>query len=102
MMGLSTDAYMRTDKFHGNLNQNTRIFIQENAFENVISKMVAIFSRPQWPLDLKYEWVSTPTENIECDYLSMPYSQINYGDTGGWGMGRDIFQNKDLAIPLWR
>ena len=28
-------------------NRNSHIFIQENAFENVVWKMAAIFSRPQ-------------------------------------------------------
>ena len=37
-----------------NFNQNSYIFIQENAFENVVWKTVAILSRPQcviWPND---------------------------------------------------
>ena len=28
-------------------NQNTKLFIQENVFENVVRKMAAILSRPQ-------------------------------------------------------
>ena len=35
------------NKLPGNLNQNSYIFIQENAFENVIRKMAAILSQPQ-------------------------------------------------------
>ena len=35
------------NKFQWNVNRYSYIFIQENAFENVISKMVAILSRPQ-------------------------------------------------------
>ena len=35
------------NKFQWNLNQNSYIFIQENAFENVVWKMAAILSRPQ-------------------------------------------------------
>ena len=31
-----------------NLNRNLYIFIQKNAFENVVWKMAAILSRPQW------------------------------------------------------
>ena len=30
-----------------NLKQNSYIFIQENAFENVVCEMAAILSRPQ-------------------------------------------------------
>ena len=35
------------NKLQWNLNRNLTIFIQENAFENVVWKMVAILSRPQ-------------------------------------------------------
>ena len=35
------------NNLHGNLNQNSCVFIHENAFENVVWKMVAILSRPQ-------------------------------------------------------
>ena len=36
------------NKLQWNINRNSYIFIQENAFENVVWKMAAIFSRPQW------------------------------------------------------
>ena len=36
------------NKFRWNLNQNSYIFIQENAFENVVWEMAAIFSQPQY------------------------------------------------------
>ena len=35
------------NKLQWNFNRYSNIFIQENAFENVVCKMVAIFSRPQ-------------------------------------------------------
>ena len=35
------------NKLQWNLNRNSFIFIQENAFENVVWKMTAILSRPQ-------------------------------------------------------
>ena len=35
-------------KIQGSLNQNFYIFIQGNAFENVVCKMVAILSQPQY------------------------------------------------------
>ena len=31
-----------------NFNRNSNIFVQENAFENAVWKMAAIFPRPQW------------------------------------------------------
>ena len=43
------DTVNRTlgNKLQWNLNRNLYIFIQENAFENVVWKMAAIMSRPQ-------------------------------------------------------
>ena len=35
-------------KLQSNLKWNSHIFIQENAFESVVSKMAAILSHPQW------------------------------------------------------
>ena len=36
------------DKRQWNFNQNTKFFIHENAFENIVCKMVAILSRGRW------------------------------------------------------
>ena len=36
------------NKLQWNLNRNLYIFIKENAFENVVWKMAAMLSRPQW------------------------------------------------------
>ena len=36
------------DKLQWNSNHNTKLFIQENVFENVICEMVAILSRGRW------------------------------------------------------
>ena len=36
------------NKLQWNVNRNSHIFIQENPFENVVWKMAAILSRPQW------------------------------------------------------
>ena len=39
---------MLKNKLDWKLNQNTMIFIQENAFENVVSEMTAILFQPQY------------------------------------------------------
>ena len=52
--------------FQWNLNQNSHIFIQENAFENVVSKMAAIFSRPQ----------CVTNESADIDYMIFTDSYI--------------------------
>ena len=42
------------NKLQWNINQNSYIFIQENPFENVVWKMTAILSQPQWFKGLYY------------------------------------------------
>ena len=47
------------NKFQWHFNQNFKFFIEENAFENVVCKMAAIFARPQsvnmeYLMDTKY------------------------------------------------
>ena len=46
-------------KMPWNINCNLYILIQENAFENVVWKMAAILSRPQY-VNLHYLYVRTP------------------------------------------
>ena len=46
------------DKLQWNLKQNSYIFIQENAFENVVSSMVAILTRPQCVKEVMYQMLS--------------------------------------------
>ena len=41
------------NKLQWNLKRNSYIFIQDNAFENVVWKMAAILPRPQWVKDIK-------------------------------------------------
>ena len=36
------------NQFQWNLNRNSNIFIQENAFEDVVCEMAAIFFRGRW------------------------------------------------------
>ena len=43
------------NKLQWNLNRNSNIFIQENAFESVVCKTVAILSRPQCVKGSKYK-----------------------------------------------
>ena len=47
------------NKLQRNLNQNSCIFIQGNAFEIVVGKMVAILSRPQF--DTSHHWCREST-----------------------------------------
>ena len=39
-----------------NSNRNTKFFIHENAFENVVYEMVAILSRGRW-VKMSFEWI---------------------------------------------
>ena len=46
--GLTIVNQTLTNKLQGNLNQNTNLFIHENASENIVCKMTTILSRPQY------------------------------------------------------
>ena len=51
------------NKILWNSNQNTKLFIQENAHENIVCKMVAILSRGRWvnkipPLSNQSYWLN--------------------------------------------
>ena len=54
------------NKLHWNFNGNSNIFIQENAFENVICEMAPILSRPQ------------------CDTVGCNYFSLSAWDTCFW------------------
>ena len=66
------------NKLQSNLNSNSNIFIQENAFENVICQMVAIFSLPQW-VNMKHADTTalmalTKCQHVLwCNYLERPF-----------------------------
>ena len=45
------------NKFQWNFNRNSSIFIQENAFENVVCQMASILSRPQWVKHWFRKWL---------------------------------------------
>ena len=77
------------NKLQWNLNRNSCIFIQENAFENVVWKMAAILSRPpcvkseqaykyfdisyrcNWRHNFKTQWHSYCEMNLVLSYQNM-------------------------------
>ena len=42
------------NKLHSNLNRNSYIFSPENSFENIVTKIAVILSRPQWVKTIHY------------------------------------------------
>ena len=63
-----------------NLKQNSYIFIQENAFENVVCIMTAILSWPQCVKCVFYEDKAWPMFHIcSCSvvYIIMPYGTVS-------------------------
>ena len=64
-------------KYQWIFHQNYNIFCQENAFENVFRKLVAILSRPQWDncscLVLQFSWVSRSMYRC-CDLMLLQAS----------------------------
>ena len=64
------------NKFQWNFNRNSNIFIQENAFENIVCEMSAILSRPQCVKALLYFIVSgdiTRTNETKATAYFMGY-----------------------------
>ena len=66
------------NKLQWNLNQNSYIFIQENAFEKVVCEMAAILSRPQCvkAICVFYVWIYALLEWVDiwqlCEFDSQP------------------------------
>ena len=74
------------NKFQWNFDQNTMIFIQENAFENILYKMAAILSRPQCvnqtiPIMATHlswaKWLKHLTENCNVVYYLPVFPNLN-------------------------
>ena len=62
-------AWAIGNKLQWNLNHNQYIFIQENAFENVVCEMVAILSRGRW---VKV-WLSNSSSTVAArDFVVKP------------------------------
>ena len=49
------------NKFQWNFNQNTKLFIHENASENVVCEMAVILSRGKWVKVITHPYPTTPT-----------------------------------------
>ena len=67
------------NKFQWNFNRNSNIVIQGNAFENVVWKMAAILSRPQWVNgDITLTWMTSKHKiSIICNIIQQkPHSHI--------------------------
>ena len=72
-------------KLQWNFNRNYNIFSQENAFENVVRKLAAILSRPQW--------VNTVASASICwihafpvvhGLSTMPYTELTHWGRDKW------------------
>ena len=90
------------NKLQSNLNQNSKIFIQENAFESVVCETAAILSRPQYVNGLEC-WLTTWTQELGCriciasiletsNHFVTKHNLNRYG-TGPW------YFREDQSIP---
>ena len=64
------------DKRQWNFNQNTKFFIHENAFENIVCEMVSILSRGRWVNGDLYmivaaDWIDGVCGCIYCSWNSI-------------------------------
>ena len=105
---------MFRNKFQWNYNQNSNIFVQENAFENVICKMAAILPQCQavkqvlkatltgllvdifcWGSEAPTIWISRgPKQNLKGPSIEIYYQFSNFGGPLGP-------QAKILQGPHW-
>ena len=81
--------------FHGNLNKNTKIIFQGNAFQNVVCKICAILSRPQC-----HDFVPFTSFVLCCYIIKLPFSGVNSFITSSiWRFGG--FKIRECLIWLY-
>ena len=87
------------NKFQWKLNQNSNIFIQEIAFENVVCTMASIFSRPQWVKSITYADVVLSTFDLRCKY---PHISCKYWFSRTLGFSqKSYFSSFDLSCVAY-
>ena len=96
------------NKLQWNFNQNSTIFIQENAFENVVCKMVAILSRGRWVNNILQKhaaWQSTWPMNSGCCLPNVTYPtpspkiSVNITKLGHFDhLQFQVHRNDDIAV----
>ena len=59
------------NKFQWNFNQNTKLFIHENASENVVCEMAAILSRGRWVKETYAVMQSIPLQSVQLQRSSI-------------------------------
>ena len=69
----------RLDGAKWKFNQNTTIFIEENAYENVVYEMASILSRPQYVNRIHYNDVIMTTMASKINSLAVVYSIVYSG-----------------------
>ena len=76
------------NKLLWNSNQNTKVFIHENAFEKIVCDMVAILPRGRW---VKGQWVYTMLCVIEGEWVDTGYVRYSKLQIRNWWV--DLWQN---------
>ena len=94
------------NKFQWNMNRNSYIFIQENAFENVVWKMAAILSRPQC-VNI-YQFVIALISGIIINFIPILGLHLLYKNgtiftakkSGHWPLIHSVVFFKEMANAL--
>ena len=90
------------NKNQWNLNRNSNIFIQENAFENIVWKMTAILSRPKCVKKIFVKWwaqwlsASLRQWNYCCLALSHQLVVLSLS----WSRGQRVIGEFQKPVPL--
>ena len=83
------------NKLQWNFNRNSKIFIQENAFENVVCEMVSISSRPQWVK--AFFWISRVGVTFD---ISSVHRFLRWNDGFHSSTGRKSLLERFMG-PTW-
>ena len=94
------------NKLQSNCIQNSHIFIQENAFENVVWKMSAIMSRPQCANLTQLRHDPKQMDCLRCKVFWMVHRQETpaSGCLGGWMVYRPpcpIITHQNIHFKAW-
>ena len=100
-------CFCQMDPWGQTFNQNTKLFIHENASENVVCEMAAILSRGGWVssyiqvLIQVFQTTSPPREVASWESCCFPYLWLFYS-THSWHMGVSNVIGTKRNIVCWR
>ena len=92
------------NKLQWNFNQNLYIFLQENAFENVVWKMAVILPLPQGDKAQNTLWsyCNIVNCNVYCMAYSMAIANVQCVQIPSKSRSSLIYWHESTLIPAWK